>query len=529
MQTTTIESVGQDAAAGTSGGTCQGGGGCAGRSATSDASVDVPVAGTGGGGSTGAAGSTDTGGSTETGGATEAGGSTGEGGSGPAGTSGSNCGGSGGCGGGGSQADAGSSAPLACIGPAVSEDPSLRHPGPRPDAGTNCGAWAMTNGVCCAQYCSNDDKSEDCSKCGGPGSAQCTVVSSKACTSGQWPEVHCVSDNEPWHYSRSTHFGLTYGGACAFGLYGLCTTAYKFTDASLQGLCTTFCKIYPDLCADPPTITLRGNFAAPDGDYYTQFWPDLPGDNDNYLSCGECFQLVRTKKDGTDYQQGETGYTPPVDLQIVDSCPCSANSKWCCGSGRDHCGEVSDFKYGCPLPPSTQSSVVPADHDPLPNESLHLDLSDIAMSRLQTGDANGMMVDGVIPTRYRRVPCLVKGNIYILVKNGGAYYFSFSVVNMAGLGSLVSVEARLPSGEWVALIRDPNYTQARPQERFGTWVLPQGQGPFTLPLALRFTDASGHALVSEQAVKSWDPPATTDTALASFYRDFYYIDTGVQF
>jgi hypothetical protein len=35
--------------------------------------------------------------------------------------------------------------------------------------------------------------------------------------------------------------------------------------------------------------------------------------------------------------------------------------------------------------------------------------------------------------------------------------------------------------------------------------------------------------VSEQAVKSWDPPATTDTALASFYRDFYYIDTGVQF
>jgi hypothetical protein len=355
------------------------------------------------------------------------------------------------------------------------------------------------------------------------------VVSSKACTSGQWPEVHCVSDNEPWHYSRSTHFGLTYGGACAFGLYGLCTTAFKFTDASLQGLCTTFCKTYPDLCADPPTITLRGNFAAPDGDYYTQFWPDLPGDNDNYLSCGECFQLVRTKKDGTDYQQGETGYTPPVVLQIVDSCPCSANSKWCCGSGRDHCGEVSDFKYGCPLPPSTQSSVVPADHDPLPNESLHLDLSDIAMSRLQTGDANGMMVDGVIPTRYRRVPCPVKGNIHILVKNGGAYYFSFSVVNMAGLGSLVSVEARLPSGEWVALIRDPNYTQARPQERFGTWVLPQGKGPFTLPLALRFTDASGHALVSEQAVKSWDPPATTDTALASFYRDFYYIDTGVQF
>jgi hypothetical protein len=30
-------------------------------------------------------------------------------------------------------------------------------------------------------------------------------------------------------------------------------------------------------------------------------------------------------------------------------------------------------------------------------------------------------------------------------------------------------------------------------------------------------------------VKSWDPPATTDPDLASFYKDFYYIDTGVQF
>jgi hypothetical protein len=60
-------------------------------------------------------------------------------------------------------------------------------------------------------------------------------------------------------------------------------------------------------------------------------------------------------------------------------------------------------------------------------------------------------------------------------------------------------------------------------------VLPQGFGPFTLPLALRFTDPSGRSIVSEQAVKDWNPPATTDTALASFYKDFYYIDTGVQF
>jgi hypothetical protein len=48
-------------------------------------------------------------------------------------------------------------------------------------------------------------------------------------------------------------------------------------------------------------------------------------------------------------------------------------------------------------------------------------------------------------------------------------------------------------------------------------------------LALRFTDPSGRALVSEQAIKSWIPPATTDANLAKFYQDFYYIDTGVQF
>ena len=493
------------------------------------------VGGTTTGGSTNVAGAIASGGSMASAGSIASGGSmasagsTGEGGGGSAGSSGTGCGN--GCGGSGATPDAGSTAsvdaPIVCMGPTVFEDPSLRSPGPRPDASAAaCGAWALTDGVCCAQYCSNDDKSEDCSACGGPGSAQCTVVNSKACTSGQWPEVHCVGDDEPWHYSRSTHFGLTYGGACAFGLYGLCTNAYKFTDQTEGGLCATFCKLYPDLCQDPANTTLRGNFAAPDGDYYTQFWPDLPGDNDNYLSCGECFELVHTNNDGTDYQPGATGYTPSVVLQVVDSCPCSANSKWCCGSGRDHCGEVSNFKYGCPLPPA---EVPRTSNDPEPNESLHLDLSDIAMARLQTGDANGQMVAGVIPTRYRRVPCPVTGNIYILLKNGGEYYFAFSVVNVSGLGSLVNVEARLPSGDWVSLIRDPNYTQARPQERFGTWVLPQGAGPFTLPLALRFTDPSGRAVVSEQAITSWTPPTTTDANLASFYSQFYYIDTGVQF
>lgn len=47
-----------------------------------------------------------------------------------------------------------------------------------------------------------------------------------------------------------------------------------------------------------------------------------------------------TMTDGTLYEVGEEGYTPPIYLEIVDSCPCDANSKWCCGPGADHCGEA---------------------------------------------------------------------------------------------------------------------------------------------------------------------------------------------
>jgi len=208
-------------------------------------------------------------------------------------------------------------------------------------------------------------------------------------------------------------------------------------------------------------------------------------------------------------------------LQIADSCPCSANSKWCCGSGRDHCCEVKEtFKYGCPLPPSPAP---PADHDPRPDESIHLDLSDIAMARLQTGDPNGAMPDGVVPTKYRRVPCPVVGNIHIWLRpNGNEYYFALTVVNLAGLGAAARVEARLPSGEWVALARDGNYSMSRPQERFGTWVLPQGKGPFELPVTLRITDGGGRTVVADEVIKAWAP---TDKTL----EQSWFIDTGVQF
>lgn len=369
----------------------------------------------------------------------------------------------------------------------------------------SCGSWTLVENVCCPSYCGSDDTSESCSTAAN---CNCTTPPAAMCKSGaMYPEVHSVSNNEAWHYSRSTHFGLTSGGACGFGLYGLCTqgsVTASWTDAWLGSTCTAFCTAYPVLCQDPSNTTLRGNFAAPNGDYYTQFWPSLPGDLDNYLSCGECMELIQTKADGTDYAVGEAGYTPPIVLEVVDSCPCNANSKWCCGPGADHCGEI-DFKYGCPLPAG----------------SIHLDLSDIAMGRLQ---GNGSLTAGVIPTRYKRIPCPTPGNIYLWLRDGGGpYYFALSAVNTAGIGSVTNIEVQsYGTTTWTSLIHDPNYTESRPQERYGSWTLPQGAGPFNLPIAVRVTSPTGEQVVSMDAITSFTAPASAPAG-------FYYIDLGVQF
>jgi hypothetical protein len=231
---------------------------------------------------------------------------------------------------------------------------------------------------------------------------------------------------------------------------------------------------------------------------------------------------VKTKKDGSDYQPGEAGYTPSIILTVADSCPCAANVKWCCGSGRDHCYEVSDFKYGCQLPPGLAFNPT-LERDPRADESIHIDLSDIAMARLQTGDPNGNMVDGVIPIKYRRVPCPVVGNIYVWLHSGaGSYWFALSIFNVKGLGSVTIAEAQTAAGDWGSLQRDPNYSSQRPQERYGTWVIPQGAGPFALPISLRFTNGAGTTITATGAIKAYAP---TDSSLA----EMYYIDTGVQF
>jgi len=378
----------------------------------------------------------------------------------------------------------------------------------KPNEGTDaCSSkWHMKDGVCVAMYCEDDLSSENCDECGGvAGEGGCVAVDSKTGKSGIYPEVHDAT-NQDWHYTRSTHYGITYAGACAFGVYGLCS--FKSNITMQSEICQTFCDNYPDLCEDPveTKLSLRGNFIAPNGNYYTQFWPSLPGDYDNYLSCGECYELEITKEDGSLYGEKERR-SDNVIAQIVDSCPCSANAKWCCGSGIDHCHEI-DFKYGCPIP----------------EDSVHFDLSDIAMARLQTNDPNGGMVEGVIPIRYKRVPCPVKGNIHIRVLPGAnQWYFAINVVNVANMGSLVAVEV-LRNGEWAPLARDPNYSSTRPQERYGSWVVPplkkgEQSEPFTVPLTFRFTDSAFNTLTAPDAIKDW--PTSDDY--------FFYIDSGVQF
>ena len=379
----------------------------------------------------------------------------------------------------------------------------------KPNEGTDaCSSkWHMQDGVCVAMYCEDDLKSENCDECGEvAGKDGCVAVDSKTGKSGIYPEVHDARNHE-WHYTRSTHYGITYAGACAFGIYGLCNV--KTNSIMESEICQTFCKNYPDLCEDreDSKFSFRGNFIAPNGNYYTQFWSSLPGDHDNYLSCGECYELEITQEDGTPYPEDKRR-SDNIIAQIVDSCPCAANAKWCCGSGIDHCAEVEGFKYGCPIP----------------DNSVHFDLSDIAMARLQTNDPNGGLVEGIIPIRYRRVPCPVKGNIHIRVLPGAnQWYFAINVVNVANMGSIIAVEAKR-KGKWVHLVRDPNYASTRPQERYGSWVVPplkEGEQsiPFEVPLTLRFTDSAFVSLTAPDAIKEW--PTEDDY--------FLYIDSGVQF
>ena len=103
---------------------------------------------------------------------------------------------------------------------------------------------------------------------------------------------------------------------------------------------------------------------------------------------------------------------------------------------------------------------------------------------------------------------------------GEAYYRRLALVNAADLGSIVKVEAQAASGQWATLVLDQNYSSAKPQERPGTWTVKQGDGPFQLPVSLRFTGPAGRVLTAADVIKAWPNKSPQEDA---------YIDTGVQF
>ena len=107
------------------------------------------------------------------------------------------------------------------------------------------------------------------------------------------------------------------------------------------------------------------------------------------------------------------------------------------------------------------------------------------MTRAQAG----VLVDGVIPTQYKRVPCPKAGNVYVWLRGGaGPYWIQITAVNAAGLGSIVGFEIR-PDGqsEWLALIQEDDYPAGHPQERYGAWTLPPNAPYISLPLGIRLT------------------------------------------
>jgi len=358
-------------------------------------------------------------------------------------------------------------------------------------------SWSTeVNGTCCAWYCKGQDNSEDCSGCGGMGGSSCVRIDNEYCKAGDWKSANLGA----WFPSRSTHYGFTSAGACGFGLAPNCYLG------SSQ---------FPD-CASVPealkTNVMAGMYAAPQGDYYSQV--------DDYLSCGECFEIACRDKSCIANQS--------IVVQLADSCPCEPNTKWCCGI-QSHCSELSaatDGSSHCAINGGQWSS-----------NSIHLDLSDPAFSMLTTGDKNKLGPAGIINTMARRVACPVVGNIFIHLMNGvkvascyaGSknspcfYYFSYSVLNVAKLGgisaALVNASVLENGGlvqKWVSLTRNTNFSPARVQEQFNAFD--SKNVAIFLPITFAFVAADGSKLVTKTF--STVPDCTTG---------YCYIDTGVQF
>ena len=263
------------------------------------------------------------------------------------------------------------------------------------------------------------------------------------------------------------------------------------------------CSSVPDALKYFPA----GRYAAPSGAYYSQ--------EHDYLSCGECIEIQAVNCEGAPVPDRS------VVVQISDSCPCGPNPKWCCGP----------------------YSVRPG-FDASSSGTIHLDLSNPAFSALNSsgGNPSTSIPYGVVATQYRRVACkpLADSDMYAVMTIGqtpsscSAYagcestsYISFQIANVAGAGSLWSVEIRGATATsatertpWIPMIRNANFSPQRPQEQYGVWTGGQNN-TYYFPIQFRITDS----LCYSRVTREFDSAAFTCTTPKTTQSSSHHIQT----
>lgn len=386
---------------------------------------------------------------------------------------------------------------------------------------TSCGGW-----------CRNVAESATCSGCNG--TSNCVSIPLSECQAGYWPDSNSQTGDKNWIYSRSTHYGGTPAGACGYAnvpnCYADSTTMSKGIknnkekindidkkkDSQLQDYT---CDGIPD---DVLNSKIAGYYAAPQGDYYAQ------NTYGNFLSCGACFEIKCVDDDcSTD------GSDISVYVQIADSCPCVANTKWCCNIWS-HCNELGNDSI------SNQPHCYQSDNGLWSDYSIHLDLNDRAFNKLTTGDPDGNSQAGVVNTMIRRISCPAQGNAYLIIDTHSEYkddcytvyghsnepcfyYLAVDPYNIAGFGTTKAVfvyggrlmdtktktfleinnnnNINLEDTELVysnfTLLRNPNYPTNKTQEQYGNWVNEQNVAIF-FPIQFYIEDGNGRVIGSER-------------------------------
>eukprot|EP01084_Bolivina_argentea_P309999 536284_1 len=341
----------------------------------------------------------------------------------------------------------------------------------------------------CASWCKTVP---DSSSCGNACSEEdCVIIPDSICGPGNWSWAN-NDINGDWVVSRSTHYGGTSGGACAYGNIPNC---------------------YGDNCQGtvPDQIThsaMAGNYAAPQGDFFAQAaYLNGTAAQFDYLSCGSCFEV---KCKGIDANCAD-GVDGPITLFLADTCPCYVNVKWCCGN-YSHCDEMNADVNG-------NAHCAVSQNGTWQEESLHLDLSDNAFGLLTTGKRGDCNPCGIINTMMRRVNCPVIGNVYIVFDESSVYqdqcptiygqpdqpcfyYLAVNTYNIGAYGGTSDVSIYggfMVNGTLIheerTLLRNLNYPLDKPQEQYGNWVNEQNVAIY-MPLKFRIYDTVGRMVES---------------------------------